>query len=304
MLRRVYYQKGEQAVRIAPVRDRRPVQVAQATYGIFDNRFGAASQVVVPTGTAATIDTVSTTLTAKAGGGTDRRNVSLSSTAGIVAGRQYIITHQSSGVAEAVKVAAVVSPTVVLLDGMLGTEYPAFSSFRGFECTALFPASVANDAASIADELVFTIVWDLEGFPDFVRDSIVLQNFEESILATMDDVRRLDSSIGSGNDKLDPASSLAQAHLDVRTEIMLAGADPSNMLLGDLGKQAVVYRTCVLALMRLADEPSRVKAAFYSAQYDRIIQSFSIGKQRPGVLATAKDTATEVPSVANFWKWA
>lgn len=299
----IYFNKGAQSIKTVPHRgDRSPMVVASATYGIFDLR-PWKTHVVVAEGTAATVDPVSTVLTAKGGRGSEsRRNITVASTAGVEPGREYLLTHKDSGVSEMVTIASVASATTLLIDGELASEYPVASTFRGLEVSAVFPEGPANDEANL-DGFAFAIVWTFPGVAAPQREPIFVENFQQHVMATVSDLRRLDPLIAAGSDRLGPDSALAQAHEDVRAEIMLAGANPNAMLLGTLGKQACVYRAAALLMVRDPSEHAKTRYKFYIEEYDRIIKAFKIGATRPEVINTDQTTKAQVPSVANFWKW-
>ena len=110
-LHRVYYEGGAQTLTTIPHRNGAPVRVAAGTYEIFDTRYSEDSDLyeVVAAGTAATIDSTSKTLTAKAGrGATDRKALTMASTTGLVVGSTYIL-EGLHGATELVRIAAIAS---------------------------------------------------------------------------------------------------------------------------------------------------------------------------------------------------
>lgn len=296
---RVYFDKGAQPIRTILHRDGRPVRVTAATYGIFDARFGDSSSdhVVVAEGTAATIDSVSTTLSAKAGrGATDRRTITVASTAGITAGRTYLL-QAPSGVVELVRIATVASGTALLAGAEIRGDFSAASTLKGVEVTATFPADEADDETNL-DGMPWIVVWSIDGFPP-LRETIHLERGEEALLASLDDLRELDPTLSvSGGDRIDPALALARAHRDLRTDLLMAGASESDMLLGPIGRDAVTYRAAALCMLSNDDEVSKSKAEFYLDRYAKLIAAIKVGAEKPQVVALAQDSNAKTASKA------
>ena len=294
---RVYFDKGAQPIRTIPHRDGRPVRVTAATYGIFDARFGdnSSDHVVVAEGTAATIDSVSTTLSAKAGrGATDRRTITVASTAGISPGRTYLL-QAPSGVVELVRIATVASNTALLAGAEIRGDFPAASTLKGVEITATFPADEADDETNL-DGMPWIVVWSIEGFPP-LRETIHLERGEEALLASLDDLRELDPTLSvTGGDRIDPALALARAHRDLRTDLLMAGANESDMLLGPIGHDAVTYRAAALCMLSNDDDVSKSKAEFYLDRYAKLIAAIKVGAEKPQVVALDQDSNAKAPS--------
>lgn len=275
------------------------MRVTAATYGIFDARFGDGSSdhVVVAAGTAATIDSVSTTLSAKAGrGATDRRTITVASTAGITAGRTYLL-QAPSGVVELVRIATVASGTALLAGAEIRGDFPAASTLKGVEVSATFPGSEADDESNL-DGMPWVVVWTIDGFPP-LRETIHLERGEEALLASLDDLRELDPTLSvTGGDRIDPALALARAHRDLRTDLLMAGANESEMLLGPIGRDAVTYRAAALCMLSNDDDVSKSKAEFYLDRYAKLIAAIKIGAEKPQVVALDQDSNAKAPSKA------
>ena len=139
---RVYFGEGEQPVVTIPHRDGRPLRVTAATYAILDTRHpdNSDDHELVAAGTAAAVDAASTTLTVRAGrAAEDRRHITVTSTAGCVAGKHYLL-EAADGRAELVRAAAVPSATTLLTTAEIAGDYFAGTTLRGVEVTAIFPA--------------------------------------------------------------------------------------------------------------------------------------------------------------------
>lgn len=303
---RIYYSKGAQPLVTVPHRDGRPVRVTAGTYGIFDTRYPESSEdhVLVAAGTAASVDAVSTTLAAKAGrNAQDHRALSLASTAGMLPGHSYLL-EAADGKAELVRIVSVPNATTALAIAEIRGDYPSASTLKGVEVSASFPSGAANDEDSIRnrDGMPWIIVWAFSGFPP-LRESIFMERGEESLLATLDDLRELDPYLSNvGGDRIEPSLALARAHRDFRTDLMLAGASEADYLSGPIGRDAVVYRAAALALQHSDDESSQRRAEAYEKRYQEIRASLQIGSKKPQVttLDKTQESAEAINPAALF----
>lgn len=291
---RVYFEKGAQALITIPHRGGAPVRVSSGTYGIFDTRHSldSSESVVVAAGTAATVDSASTTTTAKAGrNATDRRALTLTSSTGFTAGNTYILEHATSGQAELIKVAATASATVLRTVSEIRGDYPTGATLRGVQVTATFPSTPAADDDNL-DLEPWVIVWAFSGLPPF-RESIHLERGEEAQLATLADLLELDPTLSLvGGDRVDPAAALSRAHKDFRSDLRMAAVNEADLLTGPLGRDAVLYRAAALALQNADDEPSTRKVAEYKARYLELRTAIVVGAKKPEVTSLDRDTQT------------
>lgn len=289
---RVYFGQGEQTIRTVPHLKGRPVRVASATYGIFDARYGVDSNdhTLVAAGTAGTVDSVSTTTTARAGrNATDRRAITVASTTDVIAGRSYLL-EASDGRAELVRVAAVPSATAILAAAEIVGDYPTGSALRGVEVAASFPADAADDDDNL-DGMPWIIAWVFPELPP-VRESIHLERGEEAQLVTLADLVELDPMIARvGGDRIEATAALARAHKDLRTDLALAGADEANLLTGPIGRDAALYLAAYHAIKH-SDEASAIRRAEqYLARYQELRASLVLGVKKPEVVSLDRDNA-------------
>ena len=286
---RVYFGKGAQTLTTIPHRAGSPLRVASGTFEIVDTRYGVDSDdhVVVAAGTAATVDATSTTLTARAGRvAADRRALSLTSTTGVTTGHQYILT-SPAGAVELVRIDAVVSGTVLRTVAELRGDFATGSTFKGIEVTGTFPADPAADEDNLNHES-FMVVWTLPGLPP-LRESVLIERGEEGQLATLDDLAELDPMIPlAGADRVSPATALARAHKDLRTDLQLACVSEADLLTGPIGRDAVTYRAAFLCFQHGDDPVSERKAKSYEARYQQLLNGIIVGAKKPGVLALDK----------------
>lgn len=295
-LHRVYFGKGAQTLITIPHREGSPVRVGAATYAILDSRYGVDSDehVVVAAGTAATVDTTSTTLSARAGrGAADRRALTLVSTAGVTSGHTYLVT-SPSGAAELVRVEDVVSGTVLRTASELRGDYATGSTFKGIEISATFPADPAADDDNL-DCDAFLLVWTIAGLSP-LRESIFIERGEEAQLATLADLAELDPHIPlAGGDRVSPATALARAHKDLRVDLQLAGVSESDLLTGPIGRDAVTYRAAALCFAHDESESGREKKKDYSARYQQLLNGLIVGAKKPQVVALDKNEESAQP---------
>lgn len=286
---RVYFGKGAKTLTTIPHRAGSPLRVASGTYSILDTRYGVDSDEheVVAAGTAATVDATSTTLIARAGRvAADRRAITLTSTTGVTAGHQYIVTNPA-GAVELVRIDAVVSATVLRTATEVRGDFATGSTFKGIEVTGTFPADPAADEDNL-DQESFLVVWTLPGLPP-LRESVFVERGEEGLLATLDDLTELDPMIPlAGGDRVSPATALARAHKDFRTDLQLADVSEADLLTGPIGRDAVTYRAAFLVFQHGDDPVSERKAKGYEARYQQLLNGIIVGAKKPGVVALDK----------------
>ena len=301
---RVYYGKGDQTLTTVPQKNGVPVRVASATYTITDSRYGlgGADKILVPAGTVATVDAVSTTLTNKAGSNAaDHRAISVVSTAGISAHHSYLLT-SPDGRVESVRIAAVAGATDLLTAAEIRGQFPTGSTLRGVEVAASFPASAADDDKNLDGE-PWLITWQFAGFTP-IRQSIWLERAEEGQLATLDDLKELDPQIGlMGGDRIDAALALSRAHKTFRNDLMLSGANESDLITGPLGTEAVVNLAAFYCYRTNSEETAQKNAEWYKERYNEIRAALQAGALKPQVVNVAKvDEAAETRNPAKLFR--
>ena len=301
---RIYYGRGDQTLTTIPHRGGQPVRVTAATYEILDTRHGAdsADHVVIAAGTFATVDALSTTTTAKAGrGAEDRRALTLTSTAGLVAGHLYIL-EGAKGQAELVTIAAVASGTVARTAAEIRGDYATGTALRGVEVSATFPEVEADDDDNL-DGLPFLLTWTFSGLPP-LRETVFAERGEEAQLATLADLLLLDPTLSLvGGDRVSPASALAQAHRDLRTALQQAGRSEADVLAGGIGRDYVCYRAAYLCLLGADDQTAARKLDHYEKQANTLQTSLLLGGVKPGVAILDKATEANAPfTISSLFK--
>lgn len=288
---KVYYGRGAQDIVTVPHKSGQPVRVASATYEIVDSRHSvdSSAHVVVAAGTAATLDTLSTTTSAAAGrSGTDRRALTVVSTTGLTVGHLYILT-AASGEAELVTIAAVPSGTVARTVSDIRGTYATGATLRGIEVTATFPALEADDDENL-DGLPFIVIWNFPTMPP-VREPIFADRGVEAQLATLADLQQLDPFVSKiGGDAVSPATALARAHRDLRTDLEIAGVLEADLLAGNIGRDCVIYRAAYLVFVHDTSDGAQRKANDYQTRYETLRAALTVGdRTKPGVTALSSD---------------
>lgn len=302
---RVYYNRGAQTIYTIPFDRGRHKRVTAATYGIVDLLYADSStdHDLVSAGTAATVDSVSTTTTAKAGNAAaDRRVLTVASTTSIAAGHCYLLEN-SAGYNEIVKITEVKSATALLTAAEIVGDYASSSTLKGIEVQATFPLSAANDEDNLQrGRNGWLINWLFTGIDTPYREAIFLERAEELQLATLADLQQLDPMIARiGGDRIDPALALAQAHRDFRTDLMLAGAFEADMLTGPIGRDAVTYLAAWHSMKHLTGESDRARSEHYRRRYDELRAALQVGKQKPETIAVDQHDETPKANPASLF---
>ncbi|HQY46719.1 MAG TPA: hypothetical protein PLE38_07205, partial [Usitatibacteraceae bacterium] len=122
-----------------------------------------------------------------------------------------------------------------------------------------------------------------------LRESVFVERGEEGLLATLDDLTELDPMIPlAGGDRVSPATALARAHKDFRTDLQLADVSEADLLTGPIGRDAVTYRAAFLVFQHGDDPVSERKAKGYEARYQQLLNGIIVGAKKPGVVALDK----------------
>ena len=301
---RVVYGGGAQAVSHVP-RDvtGRAVVVASATYEILDLRYpvDSADRTIVAS-TAATVDAVSTTISAAAGPTTaDPRKITVASATGITRNTPYLLATATTGASEVVQVEQVTS-TVVLVREPIASAFASASTFKGLAVSGTFPSVTANDED----------LFELGGGPYLVRwtytaagvaitreDVAFVVRALESCPATAAEVRERYPEIGAG--QVGGQSHLAQylgaAWRALQVDLLSRGLelqDIKSELATDAvcaGAAAKLYRWTAIGAGENGDRYSDL-ADRTEARYREILDALSRGLDKPGTVRIDRNDAT------------
>lgn len=279
---RVLYGKGAQTLRLVPIDQQgRPRVCTAATYALVDLRLSETSddREVVAAGTAATVDSVSTTTTAAAGyGAANPRLVSLTSLTGVAVGRRYLLRGTTGG-EELVTVAEIVSGGV-LVESQITAAFATGSAFLGLEVAVVFPADEANDEDEVeagggpyAFDLAFTGIT-----PAYQRFLCWIDRTTSQVLATVADVLELEQTVGAvAGKRMSIPAAISRAAKDMQTEQLVAGVDASRFLLGEVGRDYQTYRAAGL-LLQHGDERAQARGVERMAHAQRLLNAVIQGR--------------------------
>lgn len=303
MIHRLTYSGGAQVVRTHVLHDGRPVVPASATYAVVDLRYDADDSGHTVESGSATVDSVSTTISAAAGRGTaNPRQLTVTSATGIVAGRRYLLT---TGGRPAVVQVVAVSGTTLLLSAPLSGYFPSSSTFVGLEIYATVSLTVCATDDYLDEPNRLAIRWTPSGYAPFL-EAIHLERLAPAPLVTVDDVLRLDSSLHSYlTDDTSLTDALAQAIEDFGIEMMCAGVDDDEILAGPIGRSAIKHR-CAWHVLKGSSDPSAVtRAEKYEARWAHLVAELLQGWDKAKTARLTKDATAEAPDLRSRWagKW-
>lgn len=283
---RIQHGAGEQTLRVAFV-DKSGAEVipsSDPTATIIKLRYSedaATATRVAQAATVATLDSTSTTTDAIAGtGAANRQKISLTSVAGIAAGRRYLL-RAVDGSHEAVTVDAVDTSSVgVLVRAPVRHSYPSGSSFLGLEASLAISADLANDA----DEMdlgggPFAIDWTVPGVePASSRHLLYISRHVDRMYGSVEDILTLDQQLGdTARRQVSLEKCLVQANRDVRRRLQQRGIDPDDFLANEAdGRDLIAYRGAALGRLQMAvgeDDSNGVLAERWSRTYEGILNS-------------------------------
>lgn len=310
MIHRLVYGGGAQTLRHVPAATNgRAAVVASATYSIVDLRRSTTDTArTIQASTAATVDAVSTTISAAAGPSTaDARKLTLTSATGVTAGKRYLLTHATTGASEPVRVVEVTG-SVLLLADPVAAAFPSGATFKGLEVTGTFPSATANDETLFDNGGgPYLVAWVYSaGGETITREEVIfVERAREHCPATEADLREHHPEIGSAivGGKTSIASYLAAAWRAMRADLTSRGVE-----LQDLKSDVATAAVCYLAAARLyrfsgtaasdrgeewADLADRAQAA-----YRDLLGAMTRGLARPSTVEINRRDATAQPGTS------
>ena len=234
----------------------RVVKPTSATAAIVDLDFaeGDPARIVLASG-AATVDALATTTTAETGQRTtDARRLPMTSAAGFVVGRFYVIG--SAGKLEAFEVDRISGLNVYARDELRAT-FATGATVTGCRVSVQFPAITANDAAQLEQRHLFGADWIFAGVtgPLYRRSLCRIERRAKAPRCTIADVIQIDPRLSSAShDSSRLESHVLQADDEITARLMHRGSQVANTDEGLVGRQAVAYRALELAYRTLGDE--------------------------------------------------
>lgn len=281
----IIYGAGSQTLRTVPVnRQGRPTLATSATYRIVDLRKGEddPEREVVAAGTAATIDSTSTTSSAACGRGTvNTKKIPVSSVVGFAAGRRYLIT-LADGTRE-LFVCEGIGANYLIPRDELSRQYASGATVRGIEVSGTFPALVADDEEKIEDGQggPYAVDWSWDVDPSPRREMCWIIRQPDSLLCTQDDVLSIDPTISAtSGERITIPTAIKQAAAEVRVHLQLHQIDPDNFHSPGLLKLAVAYRALwhLTRLLSSKDGQNAARAETYQTEAQKYLDNVTIGQ--------------------------
>lgn len=307
MTHRLVYGAGAQTIRHTPRTSSGLASVvASATYSIADLRRSiGASDRVIQASTAATIDSVSTTIAAAAGPNTaDPRKVTVTSATGIAAGGLYLLTHASTGFSEPVRVQAVTG-AVLLLAAPVTASYAIGATFKGLAISGTFPSATANDEALFENgggPYVIAWTYTAGGAAVTYEEIAFVERSATRCPATEEDVRVRYPEIGVGSvgGGASLSTFLRAAWLAVLADLTGRGVDAHDLkspLLVDLVSATTAARVARWSSTAAGDrvEEWADLADRMEARARDLLSAITRGRDRPGTVAINREDATAPP---------
>lgn len=295
MSHRLTYDQGAQAVRTVPMSGGRAVVVASADFAVVDLRYSADDAGHELEAGSATVDSVSTTLSAAAGKGTaDQRSLAVQNATGIVAGRRYLLS--SGGRTELVKVEAV-DGTTLRLAATLGQYFANGSTFRGVELSATVPSDVTGDDEHLGAPHL-AVRWTPVGIPPW-QEQIFLERVAPSPPIDAASVLELDASLANyaSQGGASVADALAMALEDFRVDMLIANVGDSELLAGPIGQSAVRYRAGYHVLKSSTDDSAVRRAEHYAKRYEELRAALLVGRDKAKVVQVDEDSRAQPRSI-------
>lgn len=271
----------------------RPAVPSSATATIVDLAVPESDpgrEILAPT--PATIDAVSTTLTAAAGPReADARRLVVASVAGVVVGRRYAV--QAAGAAEAF--------TLERVDGLelwareeLRARFEIGAAVVGLRVAVDFPAGAANDPAQLEREAaIFGVDWTLGGVegPSHVRTMARIERRQAAPRASMADLLQLAPDlVVAYRQRSHLETHLAQADREITALLLWRGSIPEQEEHGEVGTLAVVYRALELAYVQLGTDDYADRIAWAQREAKRWTSKMLDGHRPRDAVETTRTT--------------
>lgn len=286
----ILYNEGAQTVRHIPVDAHgRVTRVASAEYSIIDLRESDTSDNrTIQASTAATVDSVTETLTAAAGPGTaDPRLLSVPAS-GVTEGRTYIL--EEDGQREAFVVHRKdTSNARIWTKTDLRLDWTTSAQIRGVEISGTFPSAEANDEDEVEDGGgPYLVIWDyqINGKAYLVADEVWLSRYSIPPFCTEAYVLEAFPALARSmrGDGPSVTQAIKVAHDDLLSELEASGIDPRYFkslpyLRNTERKRAIEY----LHRWKQTD-PDTIEADRWEERYMRAVENLTTGKAPIGTV--------------------
>jgi len=291
---------GAQTIKTVP-RDRqgRPTVVSSATYGIDNMPYATeeASRTITAHGTAATVDTASTTTTAACGAGVNFREIPLTATTNFAEGKHYIIQEQSAGGRRELVFAEELdtSNKKIFLRHGLTREFSSGAYVKGCEVSTSFPAAIANDEDWMdrgGGPFAITWVASVGGVTEDWREFIWLVRKSPIVPITIEDVYEIDQTLPDALGKRVKPENLLMAAFKDYSALLRAHGEDENYIHSENGLRALAYRAAWHARINMTDEHSERKAELWLIEWKKLTADLTTGRVPYRTVATDRGTDT------------
>lgn len=310
----ILYGEGDQTMVFVP-----SILVQTASYIIEDTTqsVGNADRLIA-SGTA-TLDALSTTVSAESGAGTaSPARIFVASTANVTGTHRYVISHVDDGQQEKFTAEGIFSGGTAYIEtsSPLSRTYPTGSLVRGIRLTATFPAAEANDLTRLQLNEPYRIKWSYNIGGQRVVDQELVQFKRASGLDVQCDavLKLIQENFTEYTTKFSENFSLAtrirNAKDEVEQKLLGKGIQPDTIMFGAQGKWLVYYWTLwSLAMATLG--PANVDATFKDdtmSQFQEIFVNVTSARSGAETAQVDKVSDTTVTGQAmryksRFKKW-
>lgn len=296
---RLIFGNGAQVVRsVMTDARRRPVRVSACDFEVCDLRVSAGSTGHVLASGAATLDTVSTTLSAAAGRGAggDVRAVTVASAAGVRVGGRYLLVDGAK--AEVVRVESI-NGTTIRLSGDLPYRFASGSSFLGLEVSVTISADVCADTAYLG-ETTLAVRWSPTG-GEVALEPVYLDRQTPTTLATADELVAMDRGLAAMAGPADLAAAIAEASADFDVDLLSAGVSDVALIPGPIGKRAILA-LAAWHILKTSTDPSAVsRAERYHARYTELKNNLLVGADKARTARLDENNAKQPTDVRGWF---
>lgn len=294
----VYFNEGDQTIRHVP-QDRlaRTTRVTSATYSIVDLRYGEGADARELGSGAATIGAVDSLLTAEAGPAEDNPRRIPVPTAGIVAGRTYLLVGADGQRESFVPLRVDATGGYLYAAYELQHDYDATARVQDLEIAATFPsAEAADEGAGLrngAGPYQVTWTYTIDGREYFVPETFWLVRTSVQPFITEVDVLRAAPVLASRlRERATVLDAIRVATEDYWVALQCAGKNPADYRTSDIARVAVRARALEHAYRWFSTDKDDVTADRHQTQWESLIDNLTVGQPKTGTVTVDRDTNT------------
>lgn len=209
---------------------------------------------IVAATAAAIVDSLATTTTAAAGPKeANIRKIPVTSTAGFIVGRQYLV---GGGTTESFELERIDGLDIYARDG-LRTRFASGAAVVGLRVSFTFPSARADDADELQRRAFFGVDWTFVGVtgPTAVRTLARIERRQRAARATVADLIRIHAQLAdSTHSRTQLESHIDQADRQIDALLLHRGTPLADTTEGSLGNLAVSWTAVGLAYRVLGED--------------------------------------------------